>query len=84
MSKRTKTTGSANAPAPTTTESKTAPNKPYKHCGPSYSLHNLPRYPDKMQELTQPHRDSFDFFLEHALHEGEDWRRTFSRYLFDL
>jgi hypothetical protein len=44
--------------------------KPFKHCGPSYSLHNLPRYPTKMRELTQPHRDSFDFFLEHALHEG--------------
>jgi DNA-directed RNA polymerase beta subunit len=36
--------------------------------GPSYALDSLPRNLSKLRELTQPHIESFDYFLDSALH----------------
>jgi DNA-directed RNA polymerase I subunit RPA2 len=38
--------------------------------GPSHALGSMPRYPGKLRQLTQPHIESFDYFLREGLHEG--------------
>jgi hypothetical protein len=35
--------------------------------GPSYGMSRLPRCPSKLRELTQPHVESFNYFLEEVL-----------------
>lgn len=32
--------------------------------GPSYALGRLPRFPEKLRELTYPHVESFNYFLD--------------------
>jgi len=42
--------------------------RPREQVGPSFALKSLPRYPEKLRELTQPHIESYDYFLDEAIH----------------
>ena len=41
-----------------------------KERGPSFASGKLPRAPEKLRSVTQPHIESFDYFLREGLHRG--------------